>query len=526
MKIEKNNKVLIVDDEKEIANSLKDILEGPSKMGELLKKKAEKLFSSNKETETQSSFSFSPHVAYSGEEAVNIIEEFNNKNDSFALLLIDIKMPGMNGVDAAKKIRSIDPLIEIIFMTAFSDFTISDLNKTIGNNIAYITKPFQSEEAISLTRKSISEWNSKKEMIQMADDFLDFQNKTKNIDQFKENIFFLFKKYFQLNNSVIIDKDENGNFRTIQKQGEKAEDILSFLKKYNLEIKESKTLTNFGGFFFVPMGDVYIGFESENVIFSSSEYFFIELLSKLSKRLINELYLSNKIEVGKRLTKLGENIGSITHDIKLTLNNLMNAATEAQQSISNQQEVLNNLSYIYSTCQDFESFLWHIQETIKAPTLNKERIDSNSFIEDLKESTSFLKISYPNLFFIFHQEHEKVSFYGEIKSLKRVFLNIIQNAINSFKQNKKDSSTEKKIEFSFQKKDSHIIFLIKDNGPGIEKELQSKIFKPLSSFNSPYNIGLGTAIASDIISQHGGNITFQSTPGKTLVSITLPLENS
>ena len=55
------------------------------------------------------------------------------------------------------------------------------------------------------------------------------------------------------------------------------------------------------------------------------------------------------------------------------------------------------------------------------------------------------------------------------------------------------------------------------------KELQKKLYRPLSFFDSPYELGLGTAIAFDIISQHGGHITFQSKPGETIVNVTLPL---
>ena len=102
-----------------------------------------------------------------------------------------------------------------------------------------------------------------------------------------------------------------------------------------------------------------------------------------------------------------------------------------------------------------------------------------------------------------------------------VFLNIIQNSLNSFEENK--SSVEKRIEFSYKLKQEEIIFLIKDNGPGIKEELKDKLFKPLSDFDSPFDIGLGSSIAHSIISNHDGNISFQSKSGETVVKVTLPL---
>tara|TARA_Y100001970_G_scaffold255952_1_gene333187 strand:- start:1138 stop:1572 length:435 start_codon:yes stop_codon:yes gene_type:complete len=142
-------------------------------------------------------------------------------------------------------------------------------------------------------------------------------------------------------------------------------------------------------------------------------------------------------------------------------------------------------------------------------------------IEELKESISYLILSHPKLSFIFPSESKPAIFYGEVKSLKRVFLNIIQNSINSFEENK--SLVQQKIEFSYELTKEDIIFIIKDNGPGIKEELKDRLFKPLSSFDSPFDIGLGSSIAHSIISNHGGNISFQSKPGETVVKVNLPL---
>ena len=531
----RNNKVLIVDDEQDIANSLKTILEGPSTLKKSLTNKAKKLFESMPNNKVQNSLETSVTVAYSGKEGIKKVEEFKKNGEFFALLIIDIKMPEMNGVEASKIIRSIDPKIEIIFITAYNDFTIFEINEVIGNNISYITKPFRPEEVISFTNKSISEWNSKSEMTKMADDIsknqtsliLDLRDDNKKTKEtlinFQENIILLFKKYFRLKSLAVFEKGNDENFNVIHeyniemKEISKKFDLSSFLTESPQELIKNHSLAC------IQIGKLYFIFEPENKILSSSEHFFLELISKLSQTLLNELYLENKIKVDSRLSKLGENIGAITHDIKLTLNNLMNAATKAQQSISNQNEVLNNLSYIYSTCQDFESFLWHIQETIKSPTLKKEKIHLYSIIEELKESISYLKLSHPNLSFIFPEKAAPTVFYGETKSLKRVFLNIIQNSINSFQEGKNKSAIMQKIEFSYELNQEEIIFIINDNGPGVKEELKNKLFKPLSTFDSPFDIGLGTSIAHDIISNHKGNISFTSKPGETIVRVSLPM---
>ncbi|MBG08635.1 MAG: hypothetical protein CME68_07740 [Halobacteriovoraceae bacterium] len=530
-----NNKILIVDDEKEIAESLKVILTGQSEVKQSLSEKARKLFDDISINEKSITSKMVPSTVYSGKEAIQKVKELKENDDSFALLIIDIKMPEMNGVEAAKVIRSIDPKIEVIFITAYNEFTVFEINEIIGSNISYITKPFKGEEVVSIANKSIAEWNSKSEMIKMVDDISRYQSSMihnlrnhqtwskESIENFKESIVLLFKKYFKLKSLVVYEKKDNNENKVIHEFEGKSQQIQKKLENIDFpSLMESPVrMENDENLIFLQMERLYFIFEPENKILSSSEYFFLELISKLSKTLLNELYLENKVRVGSRLSKIGENIGAITHDLKLTLNNLMNATTKAQQSITNQKEVLNNLSYIYSTCQDFESFLWHIQETIKSPTLKKERIHLFSMIEELKESISYLILSHPKLSFIFPSESKPAIFYGEVKSLKRVFLNIIQNSINSFEENK--SLVQQKIEFSYELTKEDIIFIIKDNGPGIKEELKDRLFKPLSSFDSPFDIGLGSSIAHSIISNHGGNISFQSKPGETVVKVNLPL---
>lgn len=62
-----------------------------------------------------------------------------------------------------------------------------------------------------------------------------------------------------------------------------------------------------------------------------------------------------------------------------------------------------------------------------------------------------------------------------------------------------------------------------DDGPGIPKELQERIFFPMVSGNAKGS-GLGLSIAQSIVHQHGGLIEWKSHPGETLFKILLPLE--
>ena len=62
-----------------------------------------------------------------------------------------------------------------------------------------------------------------------------------------------------------------------------------------------------------------------------------------------------------------------------------------------------------------------------------------------------------------------------------------------------------------------------DNGPGVPPEIRDTVFYPLVSGRAD-GTGLGLGIAQDLVSRHGGLIEFDSAPGRTVFTISLPMD--
>lgn len=105
-------RILVVDDEIEVCRTLKDFL--------VLK-------------------GYEVQTAQSGKEAVERVKEFNPH-----VVLLDIIMPGMGGIDTLKEIKAIAPKTGIIMVTAVAEEKIA---KTLLEQGAfdYILKPFDLE---------------------------------------------------------------------------------------------------------------------------------------------------------------------------------------------------------------------------------------------------------------------------------------------------------------------------------------------------------------------------------------------
>ena len=57
------------------------------------------------------------------------------------LVLLDMTLPGMNGIEVLKRIRSIDPTIKVIIVTASTDPVLAHEALQLGAR-AYVDKPF------------------------------------------------------------------------------------------------------------------------------------------------------------------------------------------------------------------------------------------------------------------------------------------------------------------------------------------------------------------------------------------------
>jgi CheY-like chemotaxis protein len=79
----------------------------------------------------------------------------------YDLLIIDIKMPYMNGLEFGAKIRQADPLARICFLTAINDLTAYEdfyrkCSSIPGETIAFTQKPIENNVLVNIIRELAS----------------------------------------------------------------------------------------------------------------------------------------------------------------------------------------------------------------------------------------------------------------------------------------------------------------------------------------------------------------------------------
>lgn len=108
--------------------------------------------------------------------------------------------------------------------------------------------------------------------------------------------------------------------------------------------------------------------------------------------------------------------------------------------------------------------------------------------------------------------------WGDRSQLKRVFLNLILNAIEA-------SSSGKEVHVSLQHQDHEVWVRIKDYGCGIPEEILPKVFDPYFTTKED-GTGLGLSLSKRIVERHGGSMGISSRVGSgTEVWVRLPVSN-
>jgi len=159
-------RILVIDDQKDIRDVYLQILtKNNDQQSDTLDLLEDELFSDgsdelNPETEIVHE-TYDVICAAQGEEGVDYVSKSLEEDNPFMVAFIDMRMPpGIDGQETAKRIRKIDPNIEIVIVTAFSDHLCSDIVAYIGSpsKLLFLKKPFDIEEIRQLAMNLTEKW--------------------------------------------------------------------------------------------------------------------------------------------------------------------------------------------------------------------------------------------------------------------------------------------------------------------------------------------------------------------------------
>ena len=266
----------------------------------------------------------------------------------------------------------------------------------------------------------------------------------------------------------------------------------------------------------------------------------------------------DQIVMREKLAALGELTAGVAHEIRNPLNFVKNFSEVSEELLDELKETLEEIA---ENLDDEQKDL--IEDISGDLTSNLERIRShgeraNRIVHDMLmmgrgsgESQlidlnglldEYAKLAYhsaratdPNFQLDLQQDFDPNV--GEVEvipqDLGRVFLNMVGNACHATDERRvawEQAGSEGERYFptlwlTTRKREEDIEIRIKDNGSGIPQDIIESIFNPFFTTKpTGQGTGLGLAMSSDIVREHGGAIAVESEPGEfTEMIITIPL---
>ena len=157
---DKNRRILIIDDNRAIHEDFRKILKAGDSVDLLAQAEAD-IFG-DASADASKSTAFKLDSAYQGQEGVELARKAAAVGQPYALAFVDMRMPpGWDGVETTLKLWEVEPDLQIVICSAYSDYSWEELIAKIGQSdrLVILKKPFDNVEVLQLGLALTEKWH-------------------------------------------------------------------------------------------------------------------------------------------------------------------------------------------------------------------------------------------------------------------------------------------------------------------------------------------------------------------------------
>jgi signal transduction histidine kinase len=402
--------------------------------------------------------------ARSGQEALRYV-----LHEDFALILLDVQMPGMDGFETAELIRGRERSrhIPIIFLTAVNTSERHIFRGYLAGAVDYLLKPFVPE--ILLSKVAV---------------FVDLHQKTNQI---------------QRQASVLAASVEMLEYQVQERQRTEA----ALRQAHDeLEARVSERTANLA---------------------AANEALRAEIEER--RRLEAQLLQAQKME------SIGRLAGGVAHDFNNLLTAIKGYAELALAAVDDPEQVRQDLSDISKATERATALTRQLLAFARRQIIDPRVIDLGELIRNIESMLQRLIGEDIDLEIRVGQAPERIK--ADPGQIEQLLINLVVNARDAMPDGGKLTIETASVGLDAQgaplqggdAADSALVMLaVSDTGTGIAPEAREHLFEPFFTTKGPgKGTGLGLATCYGIISQHNGQISYTSEVGRgTTFNIFLP----
>lgn len=513
--------ILVVDDEKDIRDSILNMLRRRG---------------------------FDADAVSSAEEAIVQI-----KAKRYELVLMDIVLPELSGIQALEQVKKISPETEVIMITGHA--SIGTAIESMRNGaFDYLEKPLSPERLIGIIYKALDRHLLAEQVALYEISKAVFS--TINLDELLNIIVELTMRVLRADDTSVMLFDDKGQLYiavsnglseqvrkdTRLKVGERiagwvaeSRQPLILINGLKGDMRFEGVRDNISSSIIIPLisGSSVLGILTANRTVNKENFnkgdlykanIFASLVSlalnnaQLYRRLLKvneDLNASQKQLIqSMKLAALGQLVSEMAHEVN---NPLMVISGIAQLLLCDEQngKLQNDLQTIVDECQRAKSIMQRLLKFSRPGSGEFRTVDVNASIEYLLSivrhqfETTGIRIET-------RFESERFVVLGDEQQIQEVLLNLLNNARDAIKG-------AGRVEIATHNYDHTVSIEVADSGQGISPEVMERLFSPYFTTKSNGN-GLGLSICRTIMRNHKGDLVLRSMPGKgTTAVMTLPL---
>ncbi len=480
MDTEKNNRILIVDDTRGIHEDFRKVLSSkPDVQDDLDWIRTEVLGDESREKDDSC---FVLESAFQGQEALVKTRVALERGQPYAMAFVDIRMPpGWDGIETISQLWKVDPALEIVICSAYSDYGWEDIVRRLGktDKLLVLKKPFESMEVTQIAHALTRKWQLQQEAISRADELESLvKARTRELEVSNQH----------LAREMKDRQDMESELRLAQKLEAIGQLAAGIAHEINTPMQYIGDNTHF----------LQTAFERLLTVVDSYQ----EVVDKSSSGAI-----ASARGLDAECVLRAKNVAA-----KARLDFIRDRVPRALQTTI---EGVANVSRIVAAMKNFS----HIGSDEMVP------VDLNSAIE------ATIVVSTNEWKYVAEIETEYEAnlplipcFAGE---LNQVVLNLIVNAAHAIEdKQKRNSLTPGLIWIRTRVLGEFVEVSVRDNGSGIPIAVQDRIFDP---FFSTKEVGRGTGqglsmARTIVVDKHAGTLTFSTVPGQgTTFAMLIPL---
>ncbi|HTA30067.1 MAG TPA: response regulator [Candidatus Cybelea sp.] len=549
---QKNNRILVIDDNPEIHQDFRKVLGAKIDPGASALDSAEAaIFGGESEPAPDNGFpgeEFQIDSAYQGQEGLEMVQRALEEGRPYAMAFVDVRMPpGWDGIETIVQIWRKYPELQVVICTAYSDYSWKEITQKLGasDSLVVLKKPFDNIEAMQLAHALTKKWLvTRQANARMADLDAMVRQRTEDLEAANERFSkafrasplpmaicqvnatrFLdvnesFSRLFGLQHGAIIGRSDNELNIWAH-----ADDQAMFwqLVHSSGRVREMKCRLR------TPAGAIHDALAFGEELLLNQERCALMVFYDMS----HQLKLEAQLRHSQKMEAIGQLASGVAHDFNNLLTVIRGHAELRIGTVDLDEELSESLKQIARATERAACLTRQLLTFGRRHMTQPRPINLNDLVTSLGEMAQSL-IS-EQIQFDCHLTERLKPAHADPSSLEQVLLNLIVNARDAMPQGGRLTISTAACEIgedearlnSEARAGSFICLSVQDTGCGMDTQTLNRVFEPFFT-TKPIGkgTGMGLAMVYGIVKQHQGWISVSSRPGQgTHFRIFLPVSN-